>query len=61
MLTNGLMSALKSKAREKKLTSVCNRVAVTALVFTCESWVGTQDIKVLAAEIKFINFVEFAL
>jgi len=55
------MSALKSKAREKKLTSVCNRVAVTALVFTCESWVGTQDIKVLAAEIKFINFVEFAL
>jgi hypothetical protein len=47
MLTSGTISTLKSKAREKKLKSVCNGVAVTALVFTCESWVGTQDIKML--------------
>lgn len=61
MLTSGTISTLKFKAREKKLTSVYNGVAITALVFICESWVGTQDIKILAAEIKFISFVEFAL
>jgi hypothetical protein len=46
MLTSGTISPLKSKAREKKLTSVCNGVAANALVFTCESWVVTQDIKI---------------
>jgi hypothetical protein len=46
MLTSGTIRTLKSKAREKKLTSICKGVAVIALVFTCESWVGTQDIKI---------------
>jgi hypothetical protein len=57
MLRSGTISTLKSKTREKKLTSVCNGVTVTAIVFTNECWVGIQ---ILAAEIKFINFVEFS-
>jgi len=31
MLTSGTINTLKSKAREKKLTSICNVVAVSAL------------------------------